>query len=250
MTSSSANDEDRPPAVFRKHGRALVVVAHPDDPEFLFGATIASLVDGGVPVSYVICSDGANGSRDVRMPSEQLTALRYDEQRAAAELLGVDSVRFLDFPDGRLEPTPALRLAIAREIRRVRPDLVLTHYPSRVLHLPIEASHPDHLAVGEATLAAISPDASNGRACAQLLREGLQPHRVREVWVPGYANTNHYIDSAPFIDAKFKAICCHRSQLGHTSDGQVPAWVSEWMRRSGKSGGYEYAEGFWRIALS
>jgi LmbE family N-acetylglucosaminyl deacetylase len=248
MTGSDAKSAD-PPAVFRKYGRALVVVAHPDDPEFLFGATIASLVHDGVPVQYVVCTNGANGSRDWQMPAEELTAVRYREQRAAAELLGVESVRFLGFPDGCLEATPTLRLAIAREIRRVKPDLVLTHYPGRVLHLPIEASHPDHVAVGEATLAAISPDAANGRACAELLREGLHPHRVREVWIPGYTSTNHYVDAAPFIETKFTAIRCHRSQLGDGLTGEVPAWVPDWMRRSGKKGGYAYAEEFWRITL-
>src|ERR1700709_2600961 len=111
--------------------RALVAAAHPDDAEFLFGATIASLVDGDGEVGYVVCSDGANGSRDPAIPRDDLAALRCDEQRQAAPTLGVRAVTFLGFPDGLLAPTPALRAAIARQIRRFKPDLVITHFPRR-----------------------------------------------------------------------------------------------------------------------
>ena len=229
--------------------RALVVAAHPDDPEFLFGAAVASLVHAGAEVGYVVCSDGANGSRDTAAPRERVATAREEEQRAAARALGVEDVVFLGFPDGRLAPTDELRTAIAREIRRFRPELVITHFPRRALDIPIEASHPDHIAVGEAALAAVFPDASNARALPALLDEGLQPHRVREVWVPGYERTDHYVDATPFMDRKIAAIRCHHSQVGGADPRESLAWVYGWMKGVGGQGGYEYAENYKRIPL-
>ena len=231
------------------YGRVLVVAAHPDDPEFLFGATVASLVHQGARVGYVVCSDGANGSRDPGASRETVAAAREREQRDAAAALGVCDVVFLGFPDGKLAPTDALRGAITREIRRFRPDLVITHFPRRALDTPIEASHPDHLAVGEAALAAVFPDAANARARPELLREGLQPHRVKEVWVPGYERANHYVDATPFMERKIEAIRRHRSQVDGDDPRESLAWVYGWMKWAGSQGGVEYAEDFKRIRL-
>jgi len=231
------------------HRHVLVVSAHPDDAEFLFGATIAHLVDYGGEVSYVVCSDGANGSRDPSIPRQDLASLRCEEQRRAAETLGVRDVVFLDFPDGLLAPTSELRAAIAREIRRLKPDLVITHYPRRVLEIPIEASHPDHIAVGEATLAAVFPDASNARAHPELLAAGLAPHRVKEIWIPAYERADHYVDATGFMDKKIEAICCHTSQVGGPDPRESLSWLYGWMQRTGREPGYTYAESFQRIRL-
>jgi LmbE family N-acetylglucosaminyl deacetylase len=223
---------------------ALVVTAHPDDAEFHFGATIAMLVASGADVSYLVCSDGAQSGPD-DAPDEQIAATRAAEQRAAAAVLGVGTVAFLGLRDGRLTPTLDLRRAIAAQVRRQRPDLVLTHYPRRVLDIPIEASHPDHIAVGEATLAALYPDAENARAFPDLLLAGLTPHRVREIWVPGYEKPNHYVDATAFVDKKMAAVACHRSQL----TGGPPEWLYHWMREAGRRPGYEYAEHYRRIQV-
>ena len=225
--------------------RVLVVTAHPDDPEFHFGATIARLVNSGTEVSYLICSDGVQGGTDPAMPDKEVALVRSAEQRNAATVLGVRHVEFLGLRDGQLAPTVDLRRAITVELRRYRPSLVLTHYPRRVLGIPVEASHPDHIAVGEATLAAVYPDVGNPRAFPELLRERLMPHQVHEVWVPGYEQPNHYVDATPFVDKKIEAICCHRSQL---TDGP-PEWIYEWMRQVGRKPGYEYAENFRRIEI-
>jgi LmbE family N-acetylglucosaminyl deacetylase len=235
-----------PPQVFRAYSRALIVVAHPDDPEFLFGATIAMLTAEGTSVRYVICSNGANGHRNTGLSSEEVVELREREQREAAEALGVAGVAFLRFSDGRLESNVELRRAIAREIRRARPDLIVTHYPHRVLHLPFEASHPDHIAVGDATLAAVLPDATNSRAWPDMIAEGLSPHRVREVWIPGYEGPNHYVNAAALMNRKFEAIRCHKSQL---DGGEVPGWVSGWMRHAGAGAGYEFGENYRRLKI-
>jgi LmbE family N-acetylglucosaminyl deacetylase len=230
--------------------RALVITAHPDDPEYLFGATVASLAVGGTELRYVICSDGSLGGKDPAMPRAELAALRYAEQRAAAAVLGVSEVVFLGFPDGGLAvPGDELHRAIVREIRRFQPDLVITHFPRRALGIPIEASHPDHIAVGEATLHAIFPAANNARSYPELLDEGLLPYRVKEVWVPGYEGADHVVDATTVIDRKSAAILCHKSQLDARSPGVVPPWVYWWMKRSGAASGYEYAEEFKRVAM-
>src|SRR5436190_3965082 len=172
--------------------RAMVVAAHPDDPEFGYGAVVARLGDEGVDLSYVICTDGSQGSEDLSIPDTELTATRYAEQRRAARILGVGHVVFLGFRDGQLVADLGLRRAIAREVRRFRPELVMTHLPLRALGLYISASHPDHVAVGAATLAAVHADAGSPRAHPELLAEGLAPHVVREVWLPGTGETDHY----------------------------------------------------------
>lgn len=233
----------------RAYQRVLVVTAHPDDPEFLFGATVAMLVAGGAEVSYLICSDGSNGSRDATLLAEEVSAIRYAEQRAAATALGVLKVIFLGMPDGQLAPTYELRLAIAREIRRAKPELVLTHFPRRVLDIPMEASHPDHTAVGEATLSAILPDALNARTLPELVQDGLEPHRVKEVWIPGYEQPNLYVDATSCLEKKSRAILCHKSQMDSTSPNVVPPWVREFMSRAGSKYGCEYAEDFKRIRV-
>jgi LmbE family N-acetylglucosaminyl deacetylase len=235
-----------------KYERVLVVCAHPDDPEFAFGATIAKLAGDGVEVVYVVCTDGAQGGEDPSVPDAELTATREQEQRDAARVLGVKEVVFLGYRDGSLSPSQDLRREISRQIRRFRPDLVLTHYPTRNLaYAAIGAFHPDHTAVGEATMCAVYPDARNPRAFTELLAEGLEPHRVREVWTPGFTESDHVIDATPFFEAKLNAIRCHRSQVekpGQSAD-DVDKWVRERMRQVGEKAGYEYAEGFRRIVI-
>lgn len=227
----------------------MVVAAHPDDPEFGFGATVAKLAEEGVEVTYVVCTDGAQGGEDPSVPDSELTKTRYEEQRSAARVLGVGEVVFLGFRDGHLAPVIELRRAIAREIRRFKPDLVLTHSPLRAINFPIGASHPDHLAVGEATLDAVYPDARNPRAYPELLQEGLEAHRVREVWLPAYDQSDHFVDATGVIDKKIEAILCHRSQF--EKPGMDPDFpnkrIREWMRQAGERAGYEYAEAFKRL---
>jgi LmbE family N-acetylglucosaminyl deacetylase len=225
--------------------RVLVVTAHPDDADFHFGATIAMLVSDGADVSYAVCSDGVQGGAQPSATDLEIARTRMAEQRASAAVLGVRDVTFLGLPDGQLAADLALRRAITAELRRHRPSLVLTHFPRRVLDIPVEASHPDHVAVGEATLCAAYPDCGNPRAFPDLARTGLSPHHVDEVWVPGYERPNHYVDATPFVDKKVAAIRCHASQL----DGGVPDWIYEWMRQVGRKPGYEFAEHFQRIQI-
>jgi LmbE family N-acetylglucosaminyl deacetylase len=165
----------------REVERALIVVAHPDDVDFWAGGTVASWTSAGVAVAYLVLTDGDSGGFDPRIPRSAIPDIRRDEQEAAASELGVDDVRFLGYPDGRLAPSYGLRRDITRVIRQVRPERVLTWTPEwswRRFH----RNHPDHRAVGEAVLSAVFPDARNPFAHPELHNEeGLEPWVVEEV---------------------------------------------------------------------
>jgi LmbE family N-acetylglucosaminyl deacetylase len=230
--------------------RVLVVSAHPDDPEFGFGGTVAKLSSEGVEVTYVICTDGSQGGEDPSVADSELTETRYAEQRAAAAVLGVKDVVFLGYRDGHLEPNLELRMALSREIRRVKPDAVFTHNPLRVLGIGIGASHPDHLAVGQAAFAAVYPDARNPRAFRELLSEGLEAHKVKEIWIGAWMDGDHVVDVTGFVEKKIEALKCHLSQF--TKPGQetfgFEKFVRERMQEAGKKIGVDYAESFRRFA--
>lgn len=240
---------DPQPADLTKYQSALVVSAHPDDPEFGFGGAIACLVAAGATVNYVICTDGSQGGEDPHVPDQELTRTRYQEQRAAADQLGVREISFLGFTDGHLSHDIELRRAITREIRKYRPDLVMTHHPTRAIGVSIGASHPDHLAVGEATLAAVYPDARNPRAYRDLLAVGLEPHVVREVWMPAFTAPDKVVDITETIDDKLAALQCHASQFQKPGleEGAPGKWVRERSAKVGEKHGFKYAEGFRRI---
>ena len=233
-----------------KFSKVLGVFAHPDDPDFGAGGSIARLADSGAEVTYVIVTDGRQGGEDPKQKDADLIAIRKREQRAAAKVLGVKNVEFLGYKDGHLAPDLKLRRDIVREIRKYKPELVITHLPGRVLDAPMGGSHPDHLAVGEATLAAVYPDSRNPRAFRSLLKEGLQPHVVKEVWIPFWTQGEYLVDITSTLDKKIEALKKHRSQVakpGRTWD------FEKFMRKRshdvGKKAGYQYAESFKRITV-
>jgi LmbE family N-acetylglucosaminyl deacetylase len=233
-----------------KYERVLGVFAHPDDPEFGAGGTFGKLAMDGANVTYVICTDGSQGGEDPKQKDADLAAIREREQRAAARVLGVKKVEFLGHKDGHLSHNLSLRRDIVRMIRKHRPDLVITHFLGRVLDAPIGGSHPDHLAVGEATLAAVYPDSRNPRAFRSLLKDGLEPHKVSEVWIPYWSLGDHFVDITKSLPLKLEALKKHRSQVA--KPGQE--WDYEKMlkkrhREIGKKGGFRYAESFKRIKI-
>jgi LmbE family N-acetylglucosaminyl deacetylase len=158
----------------------------------------------------------------------------------------VEAVRHLGYPDGAVEPTLALRRDIARVIRQVRPDRVVTSTPERN-YLRISPSHPDHRAVGSATLDAVYPDARNPYAFPELLAdEGLEPWVAREVWLSGGQTPNHYVDVTATLDRKLAALRAHVSQTGHM-DGALEEFVKDFLARNAEAGGLPpgtYAESF------
>ncbi len=198
----------------REPERALVVTAHPDDVDFAAGGTVAQLVRAGTEVAYVIATDGQTGGFDASIPRGEMSGLRRAEQHAAAAVLGVEDLTFLGFVDGELQVTLELRREIARHIRRLRPEVVLTASPQRDLARVAGQGHPDHLAVGEATLCAVYPDARNPFAFPELLeRDGLEPHAVPQVWLFSGPDPDLTVDVTDTIDAKLAAIACHVTQL-------------------------------------
>ncbi len=209
----------------------LLVAAHPDDADFVCGGTIAWLVDEGASVTYLVVSSGELGEGGS-------AAHREAEQRSAASVLGVRSISFLGFPDGTLEPSIGLRAELTAAFREQRPDLVITHAPDRNLE-SIRFSHPDHLAVGSAALAAVYPDSRNPGAHSHHRASRLPIHVVPEVWLFGLAGANHVIDISETFDKKVDAVNCHSSQLGEFLPSPrefFGKWASEIAESHGLAG--------------
>ncbi len=233
-----------------KFGSVLVVSAHPDDPDFGAGGSIAKLAKDGARVTYVIVTDGSQGGEDPMQKDSELVAIRQKEQKAAARVLGVKKVEFLGYKDGHLSPDLKLRHDIVRMIRKHKPELVITHTPGRVLDGPMGGSHPDHLAVGEATMAAVYPDSRNPRAFRSLLKEGLQPHEVKEVWIPFWTSGDHLVDISSTLDLKIAALRKHKSQVAKPGqEWDFEKFMRKRHREVGKRGGFRYGESFKRITV-
>ena len=191
--------------------RVLVVTAHPDDVDFGAAGTVANWTDAGVEVAYCIVTDGDAGGFDPSVPRGNIAGIRRAEQIAAAKELGVEEVRFLGYPDGRLEVSLDLRRDISREIRRWKPDVVLTQSPQRDFK-SVYGSHPDHLAAGEAAICAVYPDARNPFVFTELIDEGFEPHAVRQVWVMSAQSPDHFVDTTQQFERKVAALLRHESQ--------------------------------------
>lgn len=214
--------------------RVLVVVAHPDDCDFGAAGTIALWTSLGAEVTYCIVTDGSAGAADPSVDLEQLATIRQKEQRAAARAVGVDEVVFLGYKDGLLEPSQEVRRDISQVIRQVRPDRVITQSPERNYER-IRASHPDHLAAGEATLRAVYPDARNPYAHPDLLAEGWQPFEVPEVWLMAAPQSGMAVDITETFDKKIAALTEHRSQI--TDPGSMAGFVREWCEATARAHG-------------
>jgi LmbE family N-acetylglucosaminyl deacetylase len=207
--------------------RLLVVTAHPDDVDFGTAGSVAVWTDAGVEVAYCIVTDGDAGGSDLSMSRKEMAAIRREEQNAAAKAVGVTDVTYLGFPDGRLAPDLDLRRAISRVIRRFRPDRVVAQSPERNWSR-IYASHPDHLAAGEAAICAVYPDARNPFAFPELLEEGFEPHTVPEVWIMATDRADRAVDATDQFERKLAALKSHRSQVGegeHLED-LLRGWMS------------------------
>jgi LmbE family N-acetylglucosaminyl deacetylase len=225
--------------------RMLVVTAHPDDTDFGAGGTIATLTGKGTEVTYCVVSDGDAGGQGRHASGDELGKRRRVEQCAAAAIVGVTDVRFLGYPDGRIQASFDLRRDIVRMIRQVRPEVVITHSPERNYQY-IPPSHPDHRAVGGATLDAVYPDARNSCTFPELLTdEGLDVWAVREVWLFGGMTPNHHVDVTASFDLKLSALRAHESQHAHINglEGYVRRLYGKWAREAGLPEGH-YAELF------
>ena len=198
--------------------RVLSITAHPDDVDFGAAGTVTRWTDAGIEVVYCVVTDGDAGGFDESFPRAEMPALRRAEQVAAAKCVGVHDVRFLGYPDGRVEATLGLRRDLARVIRQVRPDRVVCPSPERN-YARAGISHPDHRAVGSAALDAVYPDARNPFAFPELRDlEGLAAWTVREVWVAGAPDPDRFVDVTATFPRKLAALRAHESQTGHMDD--------------------------------
>jgi LmbE family N-acetylglucosaminyl deacetylase len=223
----------------RSFSSAVVLFAHPDDAEFMCGGTIAKWASAGCEVHYVVCTDGSAGSNDPGARREEVAPVREREQRAAASVLGVKSVTFLGEPDGLLEVNPRTRKMVTREIRRLRPEVLVAPDPSRLWFSPGYVNHWDHKQAGLLALTAVMPDAPTRVMFQELEDEGIEPYEIPNLYLGGN-EPDTYVDITDTIDVKINALAEHASEEGEAA----APWVRERARAVGEEAGMEYAEAF------
>ena len=212
---------ETPPPTLPEGNSVLVVMAHPDDAEFGSGGTIARWAAAGKEINYVLCTSGDKGSSDPNVSPLQLAKTRRAEQVNAAHALGACDVAFLSYEDGTLTNTIALRRDIVREIRRFRPDAVICQDPTMRFGGTRYLNHPDHRAAGDACLDAVYPSARDPHVFPELLLEGFEPHKVREVFMSTTQNADVWIDVSDCFERKLEGLREHKSQVGDRFDQMV-----------------------------
>ena len=230
----------------------MVVVAHPDDAEFMAAGTVAKWAREGKEIVYVLCTSGDKGTSDTSVSPAELAESRRHEQQAAAARLGVGEVVFLGYEDGVLQNTLQLRKDIVRQIRRFRPDVVVCQDPTTRWSAQGYLNHPDHRAAGDATLDAVYPSARDPHVFPELLGEDLQPHKVREVYVGGTNHADVWIDIGDTLETKIAALLAHESQVGDGTrpDWDLPKFIRERAQMIAEGHGMQYAEAFKYFKLS
>ncbi|MEX1019010.1 MAG: PIG-L deacetylase family protein [Litorilinea sp.] len=222
--------------------RVMVIMAHPDDPDFSCSGTIAQMARKGIEVTYMILTNGDKGNHNPEITRNQLIAMRKIEQRAAAELCGVKAVLFMGQEDGFLRPTPELRERVTREIRRIRPELIICPHPARYFGGLGYINHPDHRNAGLVALEAIFPATDNPMFYPEMADEGYLPHKISYLYITGDEEPNVEIDITEDINTKIKAILCHTSQIPEPK--KAPAlWKEHWGSKQ-EDGSMRYTERF------
>ena len=231
--------------------RAMVVTAHPDDAEYGCSGSVAKWCRMGWEVVYVLCTDGSKGSEDREITSKRLVEIRAEEQINAGKTLGLKTVEFLGYPDGYLEPTLDVRRDISRQIRKHKPDVLITTNPTRDLMSSGYVGHPDHFAAGEAALSAVFPSARDHLTFPELFSdEGLEPHKVREVWVMTFGDGADVWNplTEQDVNTSIAALKEHTSQVNDPD--QAAKWMKQRRAELGKKIGANYAESFKKFTLS
>lgn len=223
--------------------RALVVAAHPDDIEFGSGGTVARWADEGAEVTFCIATDGTAGTQDKELMGQRLHDIRVAESEAAAEVLGAAEIVWLGLRDGYVEYNMDLKRDIARVFRRYRPHRFVVMDPTPTIEDRF-INHPDHRAVGQASLDVSMTSGTTPGIFPELLDEGLDPWRgLRELWIAGPGMYPVGVDISSTLERKIQALLCHKSQVGEDAE-QIAGWVKESAARRGKVHGVEYAENF------
>jgi LmbE family N-acetylglucosaminyl deacetylase len=215
----NVNDVKFPPVLedfegWKEKKKILVILAHPDDPEFFMGATLARWGALGHEVRYCILTTGQKGSQDLKQKPEDLAEIRKREQQNAADTLLIKSVEFLDYVDGEVVPDMKMCKQLVRIIRKYSPQIVVSSDPLNYFPATNRVNHPDHRAAGQAVLDAVFPAAGNPMFFPDLIsEEKLMPINVAELWFSIPAEANLVVDVSRYFDQKIKAILCHKSQL-------------------------------------
>ena len=223
---------------------AMVITPHPDDSEFGAAGTVAGWTQDAKKVIYVVCTNGNKGAGDRTLSPEDLSEIREKEQQNAAKVLGVDKVLFLGYPDQGLEDTSGFRGEIVRLIRRYRPEVVVTSDPYRRY-----LWHRDHRICGRVVMDAVFPCARDHLSYPELLAEGLEPHKVREMLFWAAEDINHRVDITHTFDTKMKALRCHQSQVGHYGPGALEDRMRKRYRDFAQEEQFELAEAFHRVKI-
>lgn len=228
--------------------RIMGIFAHPDDPEFFSGATFARWASEGADITFVLATSGDKGSEDPEMTHDRLAAIREEEERNAARVLGVHEVIFLRYPDGTLEPNLQLRRDITRLIRMKKPETVVTCDP-KTLYGDGFINHPDHRAIGTAVIDAVYPTARDRLNFLEMERdEGLTPHKVKYVYLAGSQAPTVHVDVTAHIETKIDSLREHQSQIKDI-DG-VAERIRQRTRDTGSPAEYlRYVESFFVITM-
>jgi LmbE family N-acetylglucosaminyl deacetylase len=218
---------------------AMILVAHPDDADFMCGGTVGAWARRGCDVHYVLVTDGSAGSNEPGATREKMREIRAREQEAAAAVLGVKSVTILGELDGMLEVNLTTRRKVCREVRRLRPEVLVAPDPAMLYAGGRYVNHSDHKAAGTLALSAVMPDAPTRPMFPELEEEGLEPYSVPNLWLSSF-DADTYVDITDTIDLKLEALSKHESQ----GTGEAAKFVRERAEQMGKEAGYAYAEGF------
>jgi LmbE family N-acetylglucosaminyl deacetylase len=232
---------------FPQPERVLVIVAHPDDPEFGAAGTVALWASQGAKITYVIVTDGSKGSAEKEMTRQRLVALREEEQTLAAAEVGVNDLVFLKQPDGEIENNDHLRELLVRQIRLHKPDVLITHDPTSRIVGNRYLNHRDHRTVGDATLDAVFPLARDRLNYPEHEAEGLEPHKTLDIFLIFSDQPNYWVDISPTIDKKIKSLQAHKSQIAHLDE--LDERIRERGRNSAEQVSFEYGEAFRRVQL-
>ena len=241
MTAAAAR---KPPAEPAPPARVLSIHAHPDDQEFTVAGTLAKWARAGTHIVTVCVTSGGAGSNDHTPPDitrAALVPIREEEQRQACRVLGIAEVVYLRYEDGMLEPSLALRRDLTRVIRRYRPDAVVCGDPTMRFFGAVYMNHPDHRAAADAALDAVFPSAETRLIFPELLDEGLEPHKVRSVFLHGAEKPDTFIDISEFLGVKLAALKEHRTQMGAWDPTEM---ITGWARMQGAKRRLEAAESY------
>ncbi|MCX6040917.1 MAG: PIG-L family deacetylase [Caldilinea sp.] len=222
--------------------RALVIVAHPDDADFICGGTCIQMARWGIEVTYLVLTNGDKGNHNPEITRNQLIAMRQIEQRKAASLCGIREVLFMGEEDGFLRPDRSIRKRVTQAIRRIRPDLIICTHPDRYFVGDGYINHPDHRNAGLVAIEAIFPAADNPMFYPDMADEGYHPHKIKYLYIHGHDAPSLRVEITAELATKIEAILCHSSQF-KDPEGARQRWLDSWGERQ-EDGSLRYFEAF------